>query len=170
MYTHVNQGDKHDQTYDLVYCNHRENFPHNLCSSLLMFLDGASCHIPIFKWQRYMRRFHRIHNGLDFVGLSEAWWGEQLGNEDGCILDNIEQQKDQECLSNRGACVDVVVRVTSTEIIPSVDGCPGNGCFVEKIQKIPISWIQFSGLAHGKLDLLSLPMVQYVKESKAWDE
>ena len=107
--TCVDQRHQHDEVEEEVDDHGDDDLPVDLAEPLPVFLHSAVLNIPVLERDHNPTVLQGVGELLDHVDLPELLDNNELGDEDSHGLENIEEDEQQEILTESETCVEVVV-------------------------------------------------------------
>ena len=107
--TCVDQRHQHDEVEEEVDDHGDDDLPVDLAEPLPVFLHSAVVNIPVLEREHNPTVLQGVGELLDHVDLPELLDNNELGDEDSHGLENIEEDEQQEILTESETCVEVVV-------------------------------------------------------------
>ena len=108
--TCVDQRHQHDEVEEEVDDHGDDDLPVDLAEPLPVFLHSAVVNIPVLEREHNPTVLQGVAELLDHVDLPEFLDHKELGDEDSHGLENIEEEEQQEILTESETCVEVIVR------------------------------------------------------------
>ena len=107
--TCVDQRHQHDEVEEEVDAHGDDDLHVDLAESLPVFLHSAVVNIPVLERDHNPTVLQGVGELLDHVDLPELLDNNVLGDEDSHGLENIEEDEQQEILTESETCVEVIV-------------------------------------------------------------
>ena len=107
--TCVDQRHQHDEVEEEVDDHGDDDLPVDLAEPLPVFLHSAVVNIPVLEREHNPTVLQGVGELLDHVDLPELLDNNELGDEDSHGLENIEEDEQQEILTESETCVEVIV-------------------------------------------------------------